>query len=303
MTTTSARKSSAAIDNPSAPRRAGALREFVAGVPAMPVHWYLRKIRTVLVALALGSLLALAGCVPNSQPRLIVGMELNYPPFEMIDAHGRPAGVSVDLAEALGRFLHRPIQIENIPFDGLIPALKTGKIDLILSSMTATPQREQSIAFSEPYLRTGLCLLVNQRANIRSIDQADRPGVTVAVKQGTTGQLYAEAHLKRARVLVLDKEDACVLEVVQGKAQVFLYDQISVFEHWRRNPDTTMAILKPFQEERWAIGLRRGDNGLKARVNAFLTGFRAEGGFERLGDKYLKQQKEAFRKLGIPFYF
>ena len=230
-------------------------------------------------------------------------MELNYPPFEMIDAQGRPAGISAEMAQALGRYLHREVQIENIPFDGLIPALKTAKIDLIISSMTATPERAQSIAFSEPYLRTGLCLLLNRQANIHSIDQADQPGCTIAVKQGTTGQLYAQAHLQRARVLVLQKEDACVLEVVQGKTQAFIYDQMSVFSHWQRHRDTTEALLKPFQEEDWAIGLRQGDDSLKDQVNAFLKSFRAEGGFRRLGDKYLKPQKDAFEQLGVPFDF
>src|ERR1043166_6068050 len=131
------------------------------------------------------------GCQPRPKDRLLIGMELNYPPFETVDPQGKPVGVSVDLAKALGQHLHQEVQIENIPFDGLIPALKTGKIDLIISSMTETPLRAQSIDFSEPYLRTGLCLLVNKKAAIRSMSDADQPGYNIAVKQGTTGQLYA----------------------------------------------------------------------------------------------------------------
>ena len=256
-----------------------------------------------LLFLALGLLLPGAGCSPQKQNALLVGMELNYPPFEMIDSEGRPSGISADMAEALGKYLHREVLIENIPFDGLIPALKTRKIDLIISSMTETAERATSIAFSDPYLRTGLCLLVNHRANIRSIEQADQPGCTIAVKQGTTGQLYAQSHLQLARVLVLEKEDACVLEVVQGKAQAFIYDQMSVFSHWQRHADSTEGLLKQFQEEDWAIGLRQGDTGLQEQVNAFLKSFRSEGGFNRLGDKYLKAQKEAFRQLGVAFDF
>lgn len=257
-----------------------------------------------LLLTALGLALAgFAGCSPGQRKPLTVGMELNYPPFEMIDAQGRAAGISAEMVQALGRYLHREVRIENTPFDGLVPALKTRKIDLIISSMTATPERAQSIAFSEPYLRTGLCLLVNRGANIGSIEQVDQPGRTVAVKQGTTGQLYAQSHIQHARVLVLQKEDACVLEVVQGKAQAFIYDQMSVFSHWQRHRDTTQALLKPFQEEDWAVGLRQGDDALKAQVNAFLKTFRADGGFHQLGDKYLKPQKEAFQQLGVPFDF
>lgn len=230
-------------------------------------------------------------------------MELNYPPFEMVDQGGKPAGISVEMAQGLGKFIERQVRVENVPFDGLIPALKTGKIDLIISSMTATPERAQSLDFSEPYLRTGLCLLVNKNAPLHSIDDADQPGSTISVKQGTTGQLYAKTHLTHARLLVLDKEDACVLEVVQGKAAAFIYDQISIFKHWQQHQDTTTALLRPFQEEAWAIGVRKGNDKLREQVNAFLADFRAHGGFDALGDKYLAEQKGAFRKLGIPFYF
>ena len=74
---------------------------------------------------------------------LIVGMELAYPPFEMTDTSGKPSGVSVDLATDLAKSLGRPVLIQNTSFDGLIPALKTCKVDLVISSMTATAERAQ----------------------------------------------------------------------------------------------------------------------------------------------------------------
>ena len=251
----------------------------------------------------LAVLAPLCGCSPKASDKLTVGMELAYPPFEMTDEHGNPSGVSVDLAQALGKFTGREVQIENIPFDGLIPALKTGKIDLIISSMTETPERAKSIDFSDPYLKTGLCLLVGRNSTVQSIQDLDQPGKTVAVKQGTTGHNFTVAKVKQARVLVLDKEAACVLEVVQGKADAFIYDQMSTYQNWKRNPDTTRALLKPFKEEAWAIGVRKGNPELLAKVNEFLKDFRAKNGFEALGDRHLKEQKEAFRALGYPFYF
>jgi polar amino acid transport system substrate-binding protein len=259
-------------------------------------HWSFSPALAVLLCV-------LAGCSPKSQPHLVVGMELAYPPFEMIDKDGRPAGVSVDLALALGQSLGQEVQIVNIPFDGLILSLQSHKIDLIISSMTATPERARTIAFSDPYLKTGLCLLVGKNSPVQSIDDADQPQRTVVVKRGTTGHIYAKDHIKKARLLVVDKEDACVLEVVQGKADAFVYDQISTYENWRRNQQTTRPLLQPFQQEFWAVGLRAGDTELLGKVNHFLKDYKEHGGFEQLGDRYLKDQKEAFRKLGYPFYF
>jgi polar amino acid transport system substrate-binding protein len=259
------------------------------------------KLFAILFACAFAGLSA--GCSSKTSNPLRVGMELAYPPFEMTDEHGQPTGVSVDLANALGHYLDRPVEIQNLPFDGLIPSLQTRKIDLIISSMTATAERARSIAFSDPYLRTGLCLLVRKNSPIQSFQDLDQPGRLVAVKKGTTGHVFATDKLKAAKLLVLDKESSCLLEVVQGKADAFIYDQISTYENWQRNQETTRPLLKPFQEESWAVGLRLGDHDLREKVNAFLKDYKARGGFEQLGDRWLKDQKEAFKKLGIPFYF
>jgi polar amino acid transport system substrate-binding protein len=249
-------------------------------------------------------LLAFCGCGPErgDQP-LAVGMELSYPPFEMKDERGNPAGVSVDLAKALGAALGRDVRIEDIAFDGLIPALKTGRIELIVSSITRTHEREQSIDFSEPYLATGLCLLVAKDSPVSSISNLDQRGRKVAVKKGTTGHAYSVANIREADLLVLDKEAAAVLEVVQARADAFIYDQMSVFQHWQRNPSTTRALLEPFQKEYWAIGVRKGNDRLRGQVNQFLVEYREKGGFERLGTRWLGEQKEAFARMGLDFYF
>jgi len=259
---------------------------------------------SLLIALAvLGSF----GCGKspdrNTPQALVVGMDLSYPPFETIDAQGHPSGISVDLAKALGEHLHRPVRIENIPFTGLIPSLLTGKIELIISSMTDTPERRKTIGFSDPYLTIGLAALAGKNASLSSTRQLDGPGRTIAVRQGATAQSWAQEHLKQSKVLILDKESSAVLEVIQGKADAFLYDQMSIWKNHQEHPAETVALLKPIQTEHWAIGLRPDDTRLREEVNAFLKSFRASGGFDRLGNQYLKDQKEAFAKVGIPFYF
>jgi polar amino acid transport system substrate-binding protein len=234
---------------------------------------------------------------------LIVGMELSYPPFETLDPQGKPSGVSVDLAYALGEYLGRDVKIDNIPFIGLIPSLKTGKIDLILSSMTVTPEREKSIDFSNPYLSTGLCLLINRRISGSTLAEIDKTGNTIVVKLGTTGESYALKNIKQAKVMSLDREATCVLEVVQGKASAFIYDQFSVLRNWQKYPQETKANLQPFVKENWAMGIRKLDPELKANANAFLKNFRAEGGFKQLADKYFKKEQQLFKEQGVPFIF
>ena len=232
---------------------------------------------------------------------LKVGMELSYPPFETISEDGTPSGLSVDIANALGVYLRRPIQILNIAFVGLVPSLNSEKIDLIISSFTITEKRKMAVDFSIPYARNDLCLLVNAKSQIQGIQDVNKEGVTVVVKLGTSGEAYAEKNLLKANIRVLSQEGLCALEVIQGKADVFIYDQLSVFRIWQKNLNTTKAILTPFEEQLWAIAVRKGNLQLLAQVNAFLLEFHRKGGFEKLADKYLPTEKSAFEKLKIPF--
>ncbi len=234
---------------------------------------------------------------------LRVGMDLSYPPFETIGPDGQPTGISVDLARALGADLGRPVEIENMPFTGLIPALKSGKIDLIISSMTATPERAKTVAFSDPYLTTGLGALVPAASDAPDLAALDQPNRTIVVRQGTTGEVFARANVQNARILTLEKENACVLEVVQGKADAFIYDQMSVFQNARRHPGKVRALLAPLQKESWAVAMRPDDTELRGQVNAFLAKYREEGGFDKLAERYLADEKAAFEAQGIPFVF
>jgi polar amino acid transport system substrate-binding protein len=169
--------------------------------------------------------------------------------------------------------------------------------------MTATPERAKAVAFSDPYLTTGLALLVPASNIATGLADLDQAGKTIVVRQGTTGEVFARANVRQAKILTLEKENACVLEVTQGKADAFIYDQMSVFQNARRQAGKVRALLSPLQQESWAVALRPDDTELRAQVNAFLAKFRADGGFNELADKYLAQEKAAFDAQGIPFVF
>jgi len=237
------------------------------------------------------------------QKPLKVGMELAYPPFEMSDKNGNPTGISVDLAKAFGEYLGRAVVIENIAWDGLIPALRTGKVDVVISSMTITAEREKAVDFSQAYSKAYLALLLNKNSSAKDIKSLDNEGMVVAVKKGSTGHIYARDHLKKAKVLVLDKESSAVLEVVQGKADAFIYDQLTIYRNWKNHPDSTKVNLAPFQErlEEWGMAFKNG-SPLVEKANGFIEEYRDKGGFDKLSDKYLKDIKEKFSEQNIPFF-
>ena len=262
---------------------------------------------TFTVALCL--CLSLTGCGGGAtgegaaNPPLVVGMDLSYPPFEMTDASGAPAGVSYEMARALADFLERELVVQNMPFAGLIPALRTGRVDVVISSLTRTDERAESIAFSEPYFRVGLALLAARGSGVTTAADLNAPDRTVAVRVGTSGALWADENLPRANRLTFQRESEALQEVVQGRADAFIYDQISVARQAQQYPERTRALLTPLRTEFWAIGLPLEAEALRADVNAFLAAYRAEGGFARLADRFLSEEKAAFEAQGVPFAF
>lgn len=235
---------------------------------------------------------------------LVVAMELAYPPFETRDDAGNPSGVSVDLMKAFGEYCGREIKIENTAWDGLIPSLQTGSADIVISSMTITEERKELIDFSDPYANALLAILANADSEITSIDDLNRPGKILAVKSGSTGHMYAEKNLPDTELLVMPDESACVTEVAQGRADGFIYDQLTIYRNWQNNPDTTKAIFIPFQDvEKWGIAVQKGNQELLDQINAFLADFQEKGGYEELTEKYLSKEKKAFDELNFQWFF
>ena len=253
-------------------------------------------LRRSLLILAAASAVALAGCSDNTQPSnaakanagqasamdkdvLTVGMELAYPPFEGKDTAGNPAGVSVDFMADFGKAIGKKVRVENIAFDGLVPALV-------------------------PYANAMLALLTKKDASIKSIDDLNASGRTLAVKIGSTGHLYAQKHLTKAKVTALADESACVMEVASGKADGFIYDQLTIYRNQLKNPETTQALFIPFQNvEPWGVAVRKGDTKLKESLDKFIADYRADKGFEKLTEKHLADEKAAFDKLGFTWFF
>src|SRR3954465_7204862 len=127
-----------------------------------------------------------AGCARSH--KLIIGTDATYPPFEVIDKNGEFAGGDMDMGRALAEHLGKEVEFQNINFDGLVSALKSGSVDIVISAMSATDERRKSIDFSEPYVKTGLGMLVYAKSPVQGLDDLKAPGRRVVVRLATTGE-------------------------------------------------------------------------------------------------------------------
>ena len=220
--------------------------------------------------------------------QLVVGMEVEFWPFEFADEQGKPTGFDVEIAQTMADELGVELVIKDMEWGGLIPALQSGKVDMVISGMTGTLERAKSITFSDPYFTTGLCALVSKKSSpeVTDVMQLNAKGKVLALKTGTTADLIATKRFTEAEIRRFKDETACVREVVEGRADGFFYDQISIAKHQKQNPESTKALLKPFTYEPYSIAMRKGDFDFWNWINRYLETIRADGRYDALFTKY-----------------
>jgi len=251
--------------------------------------------------LALSLLFTLCACSRSN--KLIIGTDATYPPFEYVDENGQISGVDIEVGREIGKALGREVEFKNINFDGLITALRTGSIDLVLSSMTATPERRKSIDFSEPYVTTGLSILAAKDSTLQNAADLKTAGRKIVVRLGTTGETWARQNLNEAKIIALDADVSCVMEVVNGNVDAWIYDQLSIMNYQAKHAEKTRALLTPLREEVWAVGLKQGNDELKAKVNEVLARMRSDGSFTKLAERFMAKEKQMMTAQGLPFVF
>jgi polar amino acid transport system substrate-binding protein len=248
------------------------------------------------------SLVLLSGCGgpsqsatrPSTLDRILstkvlrVGMNPGYAPFEMVDTDGNLIGFDVDVAHYLAGQMGNGVRVEvqKSDWDPIVANLNAGKFDVIISGMTRTPQRALRCEFTDPYFETGQALLVN-RAKWKpspklTVRDFDKPGVVVATKLGTTGEIAARKTFQKATIKTMETESDAALEVDAGRADVMVYDKPYIAIRAQESPQRTFAMLDPFTKEYLAIAVRKGDTELRDWLNLTLFELRASGTWDSL---------------------
>ena len=219
--------------------------------------------------------------------KIIVGVKTDFPPFGSVDAAGKNIGFDVDVSNELAKALlgdPNKLELVSVTSGNRIPYLQSGKIDIIVATVSINDERRKVVEFSDPYFLSGALLLVPKASPIN--DVKDLNGKKVAIIQGSiTDQDLAELAPQATR-LKYGKVTEAVLAVKAGHADAFAQDDILILRLAKDNPDLRVAG-KPFQPRPYGIAVRKGDTEFIGWVNAQLKRMLADGTYDRIWKKHV----------------
>lgn len=247
------------------------------------------KMKKWLAALLMITVLIVAGCSNDSggvstenstlqkvlkNKKLVIGMSSGYFPFDMKDPKGDFVGYDVDFANALGKALGVDVEYKQFTFDGLIPALQTGEVDMIFAGMTIRGDRALAVSFANPYFKTGQAVMLpGSDTKTKTWQELDVKGNKIAVGIGTTGALLAKDVFKNAEVLDFEDFPAAAAALGSGKANAVVYDEPAIAVWNLKNAGQVKALEGLISSENLGIAIKKNDFETVQWVNSFLNSY------------------------------
>jgi len=250
--------------------------------------------RKLIALLILGAFIlsfGLAGCGQNSGNKdgakvLKVGAEMTFPPFEFQEEGSKEyVGFDMDLARAIGKQMGYELQIQNVGFDGLIPAMEAGNIDIIISGMSITEERAKKVSFSKPYYKSGLSIVVKaDNTTIKSFK--DLEGKNIAVQIGTTGAEEARK-IKDAKVREYNSNSEAYMELKAGGVDAVVND-LPVNEYYlAKSGDKNAKLLGDvINSEEYGMAMTKKNTALTEKVNVALDELKKNGEYDKIYMKW-----------------
>jgi len=219
---------------------------------------------------------------------LKVGVSPIFPP--MVFKQGKElVGAEVDLARALGRELGRPVEWVEVPWKDQVAALKDGRTDIIMSSMSVTTARGFVVAFTQPYLVVGQMALVRRTDRaLYAIGFPNPPPGTVGVLKATTGEYLVEHDFSGARTRSYPDSASAVKALMGRKIDLFVGDSTLIWYLAGMHEGDGLSVVPiPLSEERLAWGVRKGDTALLEATNGFLARASRDGSLQQVLKRWM----------------
>ena len=240
--------------------------------------------KIVALVLALCLMMTVAAAFADT---LIMGTNAAFQPYEYYE-NGEIVGIDAEIAAAIAEKLGMDLEIEHMEFKAIITAVQTGKVDFGMAGMTVTPERLQSVNFSDTYAKGIQSIIVKEDSPITSVDDLGAEGATwvIGVQEATTGDIYCTDDFGEERVLkyangpeavaalAVDKVDCVIIDNEPAKALVAANEGLKIL-------DTS------YTEEDYAIAVAQENTELLDKINAALEELIADGTVAAIIEKYI----------------
>jgi len=208
-----------------------------------------------------------------------------YPPFNFVDENNKVTGFDVEI----GQEIAKRIGVKGVPvttaWDGIIAGLLAEKYDLICGSMSITPQRLETLAFSSPYYRSGAQIFTSDSSKITSV--ADLKGKKIGVTLGTTYEKWVRENIVDANVRTYKGVPDMVLEAANGRISAFVTDKIVGAMAIKEKNAPLKMVGDLLYEEKMGIALNLGNPELKAAIDNALIAMKEDGTYHSISMKWL----------------
>lgn len=217
---------------------------------------------------------------------LNVGLEGTYPPFSFVGEDGKLAGFEVELSEALAKELGVKAKLQPTKWDGILAALESKRLDVVINQVTISDERKKKYDFSEPYTVSGIQALV-QKKNAGKFNEAkDLTGKKVGVGLGTNYEQWLKTNVPGAIVKTYDDDPTKLQDLSVGRVDAILVDRLAALEIAGKSKVPLAVSGEPFSRQESGIALRKGEPELLNAVNKALDKLRADGTLAKLSQKY-----------------
>jgi len=233
--------------------------------------------------------------------KVIVGINAEYPPFEMVDEAGDIVGFDPDLMVAIAEAAGFEFEFVNTRWDGIFVGLASGEFDAVMSAATITEERLQTVDFSAPYFNAGQMIAVRADETEIKTDK-DLAGKKVGVQLGTTGDIWLTEETD-AEVMRYDENTLAFQALAAGDLDAAVADSTTAIEIVKANPGMKLKMLDGvYTDEYYGIAVNKDRPEVLAAINKGLAVVRGDGSYDAVYDKWFGVE-EAVVAEGKTFIF
>ncbi len=248
--------------------------------------------KKVLNSLVGGCLFALLASNASADESIVFGIAQEpYPPFSVKSGSGEWGGFEPDLIKALCTRMQAQCPLKEVSWDGLIPALQASQIDVILNSLSITPEREKVIDFSQPYYQTPAMWVADKSLAVETTPEGLK-GKLIGVQGSTTNAAYVKQYYAKDSTLrYYNTQDDMSADLQSGRIDIMLADALTIEPLLQSSAGTMLADKglapkDPLFGSGIGAAIRKGDSGLKAKIDTALESLRADGTFDEIRSRY-----------------